>query len=325
MDNVYENTIQTQTSQGNNIGKISYTFSQRYKEAYLKELDYFYKMIIDNYGPIVEESHMLLTKKLCKSINESLTKQSQILLQPPTLRLYEKDTPQYHLYRDMHINQTLEYVKQKYKEYSVLSNKQMHIKDVLKRLNTFIDPSDPDLDEDNAIHAYQTAGRIRKIHPKNTELQIIGLIHDLGKIMFTFNDPCWSVVGDTYVLGCEFPKSIVYYETLQENAEFGTYGKYGIYSPNCGLDKLYISMGHDEYLYQVLSQNKHLHNISQKYMNVIRYHSFYPWHTSGEYRHLMKSSDYEILEAVNEFNEYDLYSKEDSTFISDEVKDYDIS
>ena len=59
-----------------------------------------------------------------------------------------------------------------------------------------------------------------------------------------------------------------------------------------------------------------------KYMNVIRYHSFYPWHTSGEYRHLMKSSDYEILEAVNEFNEYDLYSKEDSTFISDEVKDY---
>ena len=25
----------------NNIGKISYTFSQRYKEAYLKELDYF--------------------------------------------------------------------------------------------------------------------------------------------------------------------------------------------------------------------------------------------------------------------------------------------
>ena len=91
----------------------------------------------------------------------------------------------------------------------------------MKRLNTFIDPSDPDLDEDNAIHAYQTAERIEN-KSKNTELQIIGLIHDLGKIMFTFNEPCWSVVGDTYVLGCNSQKGIVYYETLQEN-EFGTY------------------------------------------------------------------------------------------------------
>ena len=57
-------------------------------------------------------------------------------------------------------------------------------------------------------------------------------------------------------------------------------------------------------------------------MNVIRYHSFYPWHTSGEYRHLMKPSDYDILQDVNAFNQFDLYSKEDSTHISDEIKAY---
>ena len=32
--------------------------------------------------------------------------------------------------------------------------------------------------------------------------------------------------------------------------------KYGMYEPNCGLDKVYVSWGHDEYLYQVLKHNK---------------------------------------------------------------------
>ena len=321
MDNVYEDTLQVHTTQGSQSGRIAYTFSQRYQDAYLKELDYFYKMIRSNYGPIVEESHIVLTKKLCSSVQESLTQQKPILLQG-TLRTYEINTPQYHLYRDMHLNQTLEYVQAKHKEYAELSHTQMSIKDVLRQLNTFIDPSDPDLDEDNAIHAYQTAERIRKLHPTNTELQIVGLIHDLGKIMFTFNEPTWSIVGDTYVVGCEFPKSIVYYETLLQNPDYGTYDPHGIYSHNCGLENLYLSFGHDEYLYQVLHQNKGKHRISQKYMDVIRYHSFYPWHTSGAYRHLMKPSDYDILLDVNVFNQFDLYSKEDSTHISDEVKEY---
>jgi len=213
-------------------------------------------------------------------------------------------------------------VKAKRNQYSVLSNKKMTMKEALSSLDTFIDPSDPDLDEENSIHAYQTAERIRKIHPKNKELQVIGLIHDIGKVLFTFGEPNWSIVGDTYVLGCEFPKSIVYYDTLRDNCDFGTYDEMGIYKKNCGLDQLFISFGHDEYLYQVLLQNKEKHKISKECMDIIRYHSFYPWHTSGEYKQFMNDEDSITLFNVNQFNQFDLYSKEDSTEISDEIKDY---
>ena len=196
------------------------------------------------------------------------------------------------------------------------------MKEALAALDTFIDPSDPDLDEENSIHAYQTAERIRKLHPNNTELQLIGLIHDLGKVLFTFGEPNWAIVGDTYVVGCKFPESIVYYDTLKSNPDFAKYDENGIYEKNCGLDNLHITFGHDEYLYQVLLQNKGKHKISERNMNVIRYHSFYPWHTSGEYKQFMNEKDTDILEAVNHFNQFDLYSKEDSPDISDEIKEY---
>ena len=42
----------------------------------------------------------------------------------------------------------------------------------------------PDLDVPNSIHAYQTAERIRKKYPQDKEFQIIGLIHDIGKVLF---------------------------------------------------------------------------------------------------------------------------------------------
>ena len=42
---------------------------------------------------------------------------------------------------------------------------------------------------------------------------------------------------------------------------------------------------------------------------MIRYHSFYPWHREGTYRHLMCEEDYKWLAAAQEFNPYDLYSK----------------
>ena len=85
---------------------------------------------------------------------------------------------------------------------------------------------------------------------------------------------------------------------------------------------LFISFGHDEYLYQVLLQNKGKHQISKECMDIIRFHSFYPWHTSGEYRQFMNDEDSITLFNVNQFNQFDLYSKEDSSEISDEIKDY---
>ena len=197
----------------------------------------------------------------------------------------------------------------------------MTIKEALIHLDSFIDPSDPDLDLPNSVHAYQTAERIRKIYPENKELQIIGLIHDLGKILFLYNEPSWAVVGDTYVLGCNFPNSIVYYDTLKQSDDFNKYDINGIYTEKCGLDNLKISYGHDEYLYSVLKGNSN-HKISNKNMDIIRYHSFYPWHTSGEYKQFMNDKDHHTLKNVKEFNDFDLYSKEDDTKITDTIKCY---
>lgn len=238
------------------------------------------------------------------------------------LRVYKEGSGQYELYREMHENQDLEYVKNKYSQYEKLDNCKMSMKIALSLLDNFIDPSDPDLDVPNSIHAYQTAERIRKNQPENKELQIVGLIHDLGKVLFSLEEPPWAVVGDTYVVGCDFPKSIVCYDSLKKNKDFGKYDKLGIYEKECGLDKLYITFGHDEYLYRVLKLNKDKHKLSQKSMDIIRYHSFYPWHTENEYQYFMKESDKEILKNVNEFNNFDLYSKEDDTNIDDKIKKY---
>ena len=237
------------------------------------------------------------------------------------LRTYEKDTPQYHLYREMHINQTYDFVKDMREKYGTCDKTKMTIHKALSLLDDFVDPSDPDLDVPNSIHAYQTAERIRKKYPNDKEFQIIGLIHDVGKVLFSFGEPSWAVVGDTYVLGCEFPKSIVYYDTLTESPEYGNYDKYGVYKPKCGLDNLMISYGHDEYLYNVLKKNKN-HLLTDKYLNVIRYHSFYPWHTEGEYKHLTNKNDDETLKKVLDFNNFDLYSKEDDVLIDSHVKSY---
>jgi inositol oxygenase len=35
---------------------------------------------------------------------------------------------------------------------------------------------------------------------------------------------------------------------------------------------------------------------------MIRYHSFYPWHREGAYRHLMNTADEAQLQAVRAFN-----------------------
>ena len=76
------------------------------------------------------------------------------------LRKYEKYTPQYHLYRDMHINQTYGFVKDMREKYGKCDKTKMTMHKALSLLDDFVDPSDPDLDVPNSIHAYQTAERI---------------------------------------------------------------------------------------------------------------------------------------------------------------------
>jgi inositol oxygenase len=234
------------------------------------------------------------------------------------LRTYNTNTREYFLYKEMHEKQTLEFVEGKLKQYNKLDNEIMDIKTVLSLMDNFIDPSDPDLDEPNSVHAYQTAERIRKKYPNNYALQVTGLIHDLGKILFRFNEPPWAVVGDTYVVGCKHAKSIVYYDTLPKDK----YSKIGIYKENIGISNLKLSFGHDEYLYSVLKNNK-THKLPEKYWNIIRFHSFYPWHEGKDYKHFMNKTDINLMEDVLHFNQFDLYSKTDTDFkLTDNIKTY---
>ena len=76
------------------------------------------------------------------------------------LRTYNINTPQYILYSKMYTNQSLEFVYKKKEEYGKLNKRKMSIKKALSLLDKYIDPSDPDLDVPNSIHAYMTAERI---------------------------------------------------------------------------------------------------------------------------------------------------------------------
>lgn len=65
-----------------------------------------------------------------------------------------------------------------------------------------------------------------------------------------------------------------------------------------------MSYGHDEYLYHVTKDY-----LPPEASYVIRYHSFYPCHTEGQYSWLLNQYDVEMMKWVKIFNQYDLYSK----------------
>ena len=62
-----------------------------------------------------------------------------------TLRKYKYNSKQYNLYKDMHENQTLDFVKEKYEKYSKLNNAKLSIKSVLQLMNNFIEPYEKNL------------------------------------------------------------------------------------------------------------------------------------------------------------------------------------
>jgi inositol oxygenase len=78
----------------------------------------------------------------------------------------------------------------------------------------------------------------------------------------------------------------------------------GIYDEGCGLDRVHLSWGHDEYLHGVLAAH-----LPEPALYVIRYHSFYAQHRERAYDLLLDARDRRLMEVVREFQPYDLYSK----------------
>lgn len=100
------------------------------------------------------------------------------------------------------------------------------------------------IDLPNSVHAFQTAERIRELHPdKGTQelahsstchthamasviclcsvewFQVTGLIHDMGKVLALWGEPQWAVVGDTFPVGCQFSDKCVFYEKFEANPD----------------------------------------------------------------------------------------------------------
>lgn len=211
-------------------------------------------------------------------------------------------------YRLNHRFQTLAFVRQKRAEYLPRQQRQMGIWEALEFLNELVDDSDPDTRLPQIEHCLQTAESIRRDgHPR--WFVLTGLIHDLGKILCLFGEPQWAVVGDTFPVGCAFSDKIVYPEFFADNpdSKVSAYQtRMGIYREGCGLDSVFLSWGHDEYLYHVVKDY-----LPEPALYMIRYHSFYPAHREGEYDYLMNDYDRKLFAAVRAFNPYDLYTKRD--------------
>ncbi len=209
-------------------------------------------------------------------------------------------------YRLNHQFQSYEFGQAKRADFLKLERKAMTVWQAMEFLNTLIDDSDPDTDLSQLQHLLQTAEHIRRDgHPR--WFILTGLIHDLGKILCLFGEPQWAVVGDTFPVGCAFSPKIVFPKFFEanpdsQNPRFQTPA--GIYKEGCGLDKVNLSWGHDEYLYHVVKGK-----LPAEGLAMIRYHSCYPIHREGEYDFLLNDGDRRLMEWVLKFNPYDLYTK----------------
>jgi inositol oxygenase len=239
-------------------------------------------------------------------------------------------------YTDMRRFHTVDFYKKMEKKYDFSNGnyrRKMTIFEAFTELENYVDASDPDLDLPNLLHLLQTAEGIRRGgHPD--WLQLTGLLHDMGKIMFLWgtsedgqdgyspNGKQWALGGDTFVVGCEIPENAVVFPEFNElnpdmsDSRYNT--KYGIYEKQCGLDKLMFAWGHDEYMYRMLVANNC--SIPQAGLDMIRYHSAYPMHDKGAYKHLLRPEDEERLNWVRLFNRYDLYTKDENNDLRESIE-----
>lgn len=234
-------------------------------------------------------------------------------------------------YKLNHKNQTCKFVCSMWGQHLKFDKGKFCIFDLMEKLDKIVDDSDPDTKCPQSVHAYQTAEQLRKDFPSNDWLHLVGLLHDLGKVLMLpeFGElPPWSVVGDTFPVGCKHSKKIIKHEHFAENMDtndrlYGT--KLGVYEEFCGVSNLMMSWGHDEYLYQVLKNavNKQQCVLPKIGLKIIRLHSFYAWHEQGAYKYFMKSKDIKLLEEVQKFNKADLYTKHGHfVAVTDEMKKY---
>jgi len=228
-------------------------------------------------------------------------------------------------YQEQHSKQTVAFVQDKRRQFLPLRHRTMTMWDAVLLLQELQDDSDPDMDRPQIVHAVQTAERIRAVVATGALpdwMIVIGLLHDVGKgVLLSLGEPQYAVVGDTFIVGCQWAPEVVYPEFFADNPDTRVplyqtpFGRYQSSREN-GLDGVLMSWGHDEYLYEVVRQyfysTASAHPLPEAALAIFRYHSFYAAHTHGAYAHLLTAHDRAMLEWVRAFSQFDLYSKSDA-------------
>jgi inositol oxygenase len=229
-------------------------------------------------------------------------------------------------YKTNRSKQTLQYIQSMILKYCSSFSTKMHIWKIAEHLNKLVDISDPDLTLPNIIHAFQSAEYAKECGEPDWMI-FTCFIHDFGKIIYLFEDhengisskEQWGIVGDTFIIGTELPDQLIYPEFNYLNPDKDL----RLYEDGCGIDKCFVSFGHDEYLWRVLQNIDH--KLPDEALYIIRYHSLYALHKEEQYVDLMNDYDRKMLPYLKRFNKYDLYSKCDKEYNLDNMKKYYIN
>ena len=308
---------------GRKTAPIGTSFDERYADSYVRQMhDVSRRLSEQSHEPNVSLDHMCFLERLVGACEQSANDGAPVSLK--TMRAYSAaKTRVYHVYRQARAFHTPDTVRRMCKRYHPGQFGTLTVWEVLGKLADFIDVSDPDVDVPNMQHALQTAESIRMAgHPP--WMQLIGLIHDFGKVLYCWGhdddgtsiDTQWSLVGDTFIVGCAVPDCMVYPELSQESG----HGEIGTYERGCGLDACLVSFGHDEYLYRVLRASST--KLPEAAFRIVRYHSLYAWHQGGAYTALENEEDKAYKGWVTLFNTHDLYSKKNAPVSVQDVKEY---
>src|SRR3954468_10759671 len=150
-------------------------------------------------------------------------------------------------YRLNHRHQTYDFARARRRQFLRLDRRRMTVLEALDFLDTLVDDSDPDTSLSQREHLLQAAEAIRA-DGHDDWFVLVGLIHDLGKVLCLFGEPQWAVVGDTFPVGCAYSDRIVYPEFFVDNPDRldpNLQTACGVYAPGCGLRHVHLSWGHD--------------------------------------------------------------------------------
>ncbi|CAK9100632.1 unnamed protein product [Durusdinium trenchii] len=256
-------TIELATADGHLMPPAMYSFPQRYHEAYRSELTEFIELV--RAGP-ESKMHRLEQQAMLRHPNvvrttiaaEMSWKQGMTVqvasIQPHVLPTPEppqkllrtqvpEGYPQTSASDEKHAKQTMAFVKGQQERWLKFNKGEKSIMDVLK----FLD------DE-----PFQRAECIRASWPGEEYewFHLVGLLHNLGKIMAAPEVAGqealdqWAVLGDTFPVGCAPAEdACLLPEAFKTNPDYShpLYGtKNGIYKAGCGISNLIMSWGKDE-------------------------------------------------------------------------------